>query len=61
VDVQAVNFRIFDSSGTQKFRVDNTNGEIYVQGSKVVSTRYGSTPTDVATLVACLQHHGLCP
>ncbi|MBP6607242.1 MAG: hypothetical protein KA240_16290, partial [Nitrospira sp.] len=61
VDVQAVNLRIFDSGGTQKFRVDNTNGEVYVQSNKVLSTRYGSTPTDVATLVACLQHHGLCP
>ena len=60
VDVKDVNLRGY-SGGTQNWRIDYTNGRYYVQGNAVLNTRYGSTPTDVATLVACLQHHGLCP
>lgn len=36
VDVQGVNFRVFDSGGTQKARIDNTNGDIYLaSGAKI--------------------------
>ena len=51
VDVRGVNLRIFNSGGTQKFRVNNTNGSIYVQSTKVVETRktgWGA-PTGTAT------------
>jgi hypothetical protein len=34
---------------------------ITINGTQVLSTRYGSTPTDVATIVAAMQHHGLVP
>jgi hypothetical protein len=38
VDVKDVNFRVY-SGTTQKFRVDYTNGELYVQTTRVISTR----------------------
>lgn len=60
VDVKSVNLRVY-SGATQTARIDYTNGRYYVQGNAVLNTRYGSTPTDTATIIACLQHHGLCP
>jgi hypothetical protein len=59
VDVKAVNLRIFDSGSVQKLRVDNTTGDVYVQNTKVLSTRVGSTPVTVGDVIAILQHHGL--
>lgn len=61
VDVYAVNLRVYDNTTTQKFRVDNATGELYVQSSKVVSTRYGTTPTTLNEVISALQHHGLVP
>jgi hypothetical protein len=50
VDVQDANFRVFSSS-TQKLRIDYTNGEVYIQSSRVLSTRKTgwSTATGTAT------------
>jgi hypothetical protein len=35
-------------------------GAVYVDGNSVVSTRYPSTPSTLAGVIAVLQHHGLC-
>jgi len=50
VDVKNVNFRVF-SGTTQKLRIDYTNGEVYIQSSRVLSTRKTgwSTATGTAT------------
>lgn len=61
VDVYAVNLRVFDNTTTQKMRVDNATGEVYVQSSKVLSTRYGTRPTTLNEVISALQHHGLVP
>ena len=61
VDVYAVNLRVYDSGTVQKFRVDNATGDLYVQSSKVVSTRYGTTPATLNEVISALQHHGLVP
>lgn len=61
VDVYAVNLRVFDSTSTQKFRVDNATGDLYVASSKVVSTRYATTPATLNEVISALQHHGLVP
>lgn len=61
VDVYAVNLRVYDNTTTQKMRVDNATGEVYVQSSKVLSTRYGTTPTTLNEVISALQHHGLVP
>jgi len=61
VDVYAVNLRVFNSSTVQKFRVDNATGELYVDSTKVVSTRYSTTPTTLNEVISALQHHGLVP
>jgi hypothetical protein len=61
VDVYAVNLRVFDSTSTQQFRVDNATGDLYVQSSKVVSTRYATTPATLNEVISALQHHGLVP
>ena len=58
VDVQNANFRVFSGS-TQKFRIDYTTGEVYVQSVKVLSTRQ-ATPVTTADIIAVLQAHGLC-
>jgi hypothetical protein len=58
VDVKDVNLRVF-SGTTQKFRVDYSTGEVYVQGNRVLSTRQ-ATPTTLADVIAVLQAHGLC-
>ena len=67
VDVMAVHLRVFSDTGktTQTFRVDSTNGYIYVQNVQVVRNQYG-TPypgggADAAGLWAkdCLIYHGL--
>jgi hypothetical protein len=61
VDVYAVNLRVFNSTSTQQFRVDNATGDLYVQSSKVVSTRYATTPATLNEVISALQHHGLVP
>lgn len=61
VDVYAVNLRVYDNTTTQKLRVDNATGEVYVQSAKVLSTRYGTTPTTLNEVISALQHHGLVP
>jgi hypothetical protein len=61
VFVQGVDFYVYTSGAAEMFRVQNSTGKIFIQGTQVLSTRYGSTPTDVAGLVAMAQHHGLCP
>jgi hypothetical protein len=61
VDVYAVNLRVYDSTTTQKLRVDNATGEVYVQSAKVLSTRYGTTPATLSEVISALQHHGLVP
>ena len=61
VDVYAVNLRVYDNTTTQKFRVDNATGDLYVQSSKVVSTRYATTPATLNEVISALQHHGLVP
>lgn len=61
VDVYAVNLRVYDSTTTQKLRVDNATGDVYVQSSKVLSTRYATTPTTLDEVISALQHHGLVP
>ena len=50
VDVQDANFRVFAGT-TQKLRIDYTNGEVYIQSSRVLSTRKTgwSTATGTAT------------
>jgi hypothetical protein len=50
VDVKDANFRVF-SGTTQKLRIDYTNGEVYIQSSRVLSTRKTgwSTATGTAT------------
>ena len=50
IDVQNANFRVF-SGTTQKLRIDYTNGEVYIQSSRVLSTRKTgwSTATGTAT------------
>jgi hypothetical protein len=50
VDVKDVNFRVY-SGTTQKLRVDYTNGEVYIQTTRVLSTRKTgwSTATGTAT------------
>jgi len=49
-DVQNANFRVF-SGTTQKLRIDYTNGEVFIQSSRVLSTRKTgwSTATGTAT------------
>lgn len=39
VDIRGVNLRVENSSGTQRFRVDNSSGYVYVRGTKVLGTR----------------------
>ena len=39
VDVKAVNLRVYDGGGTQRARFDNTTGDHYVNGNKVLSSR----------------------
>jgi hypothetical protein len=50
IDVKDVNFRVFAGT-TQKLRIDYTNGEVYIQSSRVLSTRKTgwSTATGTAT------------
>lgn len=50
VDVKDANFRVY-SGTTQKLRIDYTTGEVYVQSSRVLSTRKTgwSTATGTAT------------
>jgi hypothetical protein len=50
VDVKDVNFRVYAGT-TQKLRIDYTNGEVYIQSSRVLSTRKTgwSTATGTAT------------
>jgi hypothetical protein len=50
VDVKDANFRVFAGT-TQKLRIDYTNGEVYIQSSRVLSTRKTgwSTATGTAT------------
>jgi hypothetical protein len=59
--VEGVDFTVYASGGTTKFRVISSTGEVQIAGSKVLSTRYGSAVTDQTSIIACLKHHGLCP
>jgi hypothetical protein len=64
VDVIGCNFRVFNG-GTQEFRVDYTNGDLYIQSVRVVRAQYGTAnPGGSADPVAnwaaaCLTYHGL--
>lgn len=58
VDVIGVNFRILDSGRTQKFRVDNTNGNVYIQNVRILTTQQ-ATPVTLADVIAAGQAHGL--
>lgn len=59
--VKGVPFRVATSGGVLKLEIDPATGNISIGGNKVLSTRYGSTPGDVAGLVALCQHMGFCP
>lgn len=59
--VKGVPFRVATSGGTVKLEIDPATGNISIGGNKVLSTRYGTTPSDVAGLVALCQHMGFCP
>lgn len=61
VDVKGVNFRVYDSGGAQKLRIDNTNGDVYIQGTRVLRAQYGSTPATLSDVIALLQYMGFCP
>jgi hypothetical protein len=39
--------------------VTSGSGALYADGSPVLSTRYPSTPSTLADVIAVLQHHGL--
>ncbi len=59
VDVKGVNLRIYDQFGNQANRIDNTNGDFYVSGVRVVRAQYPTTPVTLGDVIALLQYHGL--
>lgn len=67
VDAAAANLRVFSDTGrtTQTWRVDNTNGDMYVQNTRVVRAQYGTpnpgggTDPEGVWAAACLVYHGL--
>jgi alpha-tubulin suppressor-like RCC1 family protein len=61
IDVLGVDFRVFNTSTVEKFRVDDATGQVLIDNTKVLSTRYATAPTTLADVIAVLQHHGLAP
>jgi hypothetical protein len=61
IDVLGVDFRVFNTSTVEKFRVDDATGEVLIDNTKVLSTRYATTPVTLADVIAVIQHHGLAP
>lgn len=58
VDVKAVNLRVYDSGATQRLRIDNTTGDVYINSTRVLTSRQ-TTPTTLADVIAAGQAHGL--
>jgi alpha-tubulin suppressor-like RCC1 family protein len=61
IDVLGVDFRVFNTSTVEKFRVDDATGQVLIDNTKVLSTRYATTPVTLADVIAVIQHHGLAP
>jgi alpha-tubulin suppressor-like RCC1 family protein len=61
IDVLGVDFRVFNTSTVEKFRVDDATGQVLIDNTKVLSTRYATAPVTLADVIAVLQHHGLAP
>lgn len=61
VDVLGTNFRVYNTSTVEKFRVDNATGQVQIDGTRVLSTRYATAPVTLADVIAVLTHHGLAP
>lgn len=57
VDVKDGNLRVF-SGATQTFRVDFTNGQVFIQGTRILTTRQPA-PVTLADVIAAGQAHGL--
>jgi hypothetical protein len=61
VYTRAQKFQVRSSGDAVNFEVSDSTGAVSVQGTQVLSTRYGSAVTDQTSIIACLKHHGLCP
>lgn len=61
VDVLGADFRVYNTSTVEKYRVDDATGQVYIDGNKVLSTRYATAPVTLADVIAVLTHHGLAP
>jgi hypothetical protein len=61
IDVLGVDFRVFNTSTVEKFRVDDATGQVLIDNTKVLSTRYATAPVTLADVIAVLTHHGLAP
>jgi hypothetical protein len=58
VDVKGVNIRIIDAGGTQRMRVNNVTGDIYVNNQMVITSRQPA-PATLGDVITVLQTHGL--
>jgi hypothetical protein len=61
VDVLGADFRVYNTSTVEKFRVDDATGQVQIDGTRVLSTRYATAPVTLADVIAVLTHHGLAP
>ena len=61
VDVLGADLRVYNTSTVEKFRVDDATGQVQIDGTKVLSTRYATAPITLADVIAVLTHHGLAP
>lgn len=61
VDVLGADLRVYNTSTVEKFRVDDATGQVSIDGSRVLSTRFATAPTTLADVIAVLTHHGLAP
>ena len=59
VDAKDCNIRVMSGS-TATIVLNRNLSEIWIEGQKVVKSRYTGAVTDTASIIACLQHHGLC-
>jgi hypothetical protein len=59
VDVKDCNLRV-TTSGSPVIVLNRDLQQIWINGQKVVSSRYTGSVTTLADVIACLQHHGLC-
>lgn len=59
VDAKDCNIRV-TTSGSPVIVLNRDLQQIWINGQKVVSSRYTGSVTTLADVIACLQHHGLC-